>query len=132
MNTHTISTNDPARPLADSGALIQHPGQTALQTATRVVRDCRPQEVARHLSNAMRLADACVIADIECGGIPVGTDMGGLKLYDLRPMVDPREMPDTVVDMNRQAIDWALQRGLITRHTLRAGLTVRLNRHLVP
>ena len=59
---------------------------------------------------AMRIADAAVVADIESYGVPIGG-----RVYDVSPMLDPREHAPQVVDMAREAIDYALERGLVQR-----------------
>jgi hypothetical protein len=84
------------------------------------------------IARALKIADAAVVSEIECNAVAAGRDEAGNKLYDLRPMVDPHEVPPQVQDMHQQAIDWALERGLIARHSQSAGLTVRINRHMVP
>jgi hypothetical protein len=83
------------------------------------------------IARALKIADAAVVSDIECNAVAAGRDDQGRELFDLRPMVDPREVPQEVQDMHQQAIDFALDRGLIVAHSKRYGLTVRINRHLV-
>jgi hypothetical protein len=70
---------------------------------------------------AHQLADRACIADIETEAI-AQTDAQGRKWHDTRPMLDPREMPDDCVEMNRQALDYARQRGLISPHPQHAHL----------
>jgi hypothetical protein len=64
---------------------------------------------------AHRLAEAYVVSDIEsaCTRTP---DEQRRWWWDTRVMLDPREQPDDVLEMNRQALDYAAERGLITRH----------------
>jgi hypothetical protein len=83
------------------------------------------------IARALKIADAAVTADIECNAVAAGRDEQGRELFDLRPMVDPREVPQEVQDMHQQAIDFAIERGLIAAHSQRTPLTVRINRHLV-
>ena len=59
---------------------------------------------------AHHLADLYVIADIETGGVRVD------GWWDIRPMLDPRELCDESIDMNRQALDYARRRGLVHAH----------------
>lgn len=62
------------------------------------------------------LADRACIADIETNCIAQRPDEQGRRWYDTRPMLDPREMPDHLIDMNRQALDYARARGLVSAH----------------
>lgn len=64
---------------------------------------------------AHQLADRAVVTDIESDGI-AQTDEHGRKWYDTRPMLDEREMPADFVEMNRQALEYAQQRGLVIPH----------------
>jgi hypothetical protein len=70
---------------------------------------------------AHQLADRACIADIETEAI-AHTDEQGHKWHDTRPMLDPREMPDDFIEMNRQALDYAHERGLISPHPQHAHL----------
>jgi hypothetical protein len=70
---------------------------------------------------AHQLADRACIADIETEAI-AQTDAQGRKWHDTRPMLDPREMPDDCVEMNRQALAYAHERGLISPHPQHAHL----------
>ena len=70
---------------------------------------------------AHQLADRACISDIETEAI-AHTDEHGRKWHDTRPMLDPREMPDDFIEMNRQALDYAHQRGLISPHPQHAHL----------
>lgn len=63
---------------------------------------------------AHQLADRASVADIECHGVQVHTH--GQRWYDTRPMLDRHEYCDQSIDMARQAIDYALQRGLVEPH----------------
>lgn len=66
-------------------------------------------------SAAHRLADASVITDIESEGF-IHDDVDGQRWYDTRPMLDPREHCDEVIDQAALAIGYALDRGLVERH----------------
>lgn len=77
-------------------------------------------DVTINLARCARLADRAAVADIE-GHCPVET-LDGVKWYDLRPMLDPREFSPECIDMSREAIDHALVRGLVKRHPEHAHL----------
>lgn len=66
------------------------------------------------IKQAFAIANAAVVADIESEGVQVV--LGGWTFYDTRPMTDAREHGPEVVDMLRQAIDYALQAGLAMQH----------------
>lgn len=66
------------------------------------------------LAEALQIADRAVLCDIESDA--VAEQMHGQRWYDTRPMLDPRERPDDLIEMARQAIDYAVQRGLVERH----------------
>lgn len=68
----------------------------------------------------LRIADRAVVSDVETMGVPVQHADG--RWYDCRPMLDPREQPDSLVDMAREAIAWGLQRGLLVAHAYVPGL----------
>lgn len=65
------------------------------------------------VANALRIADAAVVCDIEseCAFF----QEGGHRWYDTRPMLDEREHCPEVIDMARQALDYADRRGLVRR-----------------
>lgn len=65
---------------------------------------------------AYQLADRACISDIEAEAVAAPIGAGVLRWYDTRPMLDPRELADDFVERNRQAIGYALGRGLIMRH----------------
>lgn len=65
-------------------------------------------------TTAHQIADRAVICDIECEGI--STQLDGQCWYDVRPMLDPREVCDDVAEMNRQALGYAIARGLVGVH----------------
>jgi hypothetical protein len=75
---------------------------------------------------AHKLADRAVISDIESEGHPQ-TDEHGRKWYDTRPMLDERELPSDFVEMNRQALQYASERGLTMPHPT-APYLVRITR----
>jgi len=64
---------------------------------------------------ATRLADRAAVCDVETEGIRV-RDFGAGRWYDTRPMLDEREHSPEGVDMLREAIAYALQRGLAQAH----------------
>lgn len=70
---------------------------------------------------AHRIADAACIADLESGATPQ-TDAHGQRWYDTRPMFDPREVPDTIADMYREALDYLILRRAVEAHPLHAHL----------
>lgn len=64
---------------------------------------------------AHNLAAQAVVCDIESNCLHV--DLGdGQRWYDTRPMLDPREQPDDVIEMTTQALQWADRHAVITRH----------------
>jgi hypothetical protein len=65
---------------------------------------------------AHRIADAAIVSDIECFCCSVQSPFSTARWYDTRPMLDPNEHADEVVDMNIQALEYADVRGLISRH----------------
>lgn len=70
---------------------------------------------------AFAIADQAVVADVETNALMVGVLADGRRLYDVRPLLDPREQPPEVLDMARQAVDYGVARGLLT-HTDTAGV----------
>jgi len=70
---------------------------------------------------AHQIADRAVVADIESECVAVADDTGR-GWWDTRVMLDPREMPDDFIEMARQAIEYAHQRGLIRSHPQHAHL----------
>ena len=71
-----------------------------------------------------RIADAAVIADIETACVRTGP--AAHRLWDTRPMLDPREHCPESIDMAELALLYAELRGLITIDTLHPHL-VRIN-----
>lgn len=71
------------------------------------------------------IADRAAVADIESEA--VGVHLYTQRWYDVRPMLDMRERSAACSDMNREALDYALMRGLIVRHHADAHL-VRITR----
>ena len=67
------------------------------------------------LSRGLALANRAVVETIECECIRVHLPEGGIW-YDTRPMLDPREHAPEVIDMAREALDYALQSQLAFRH----------------
>lgn len=70
---------------------------------------------AEFAATQQRLADQAAVCDIQSESHGY-VDADGRRWYDTRPMLDPREHADEVIDMARVAIDYALHRGLISRH----------------
>lgn len=70
---------------------------------------------------AHKIADQSVLCDIESNALPF-TDAQGVAWHDTSTMLDPREQPDAVIDMAREAIDYALNRGLVRPHPQHAHL----------
>lgn len=73
-----------------------------------------PVLMSELVRRALMLADQAVIADIESEGF--GMHFEGMNWYDVRPMLDEREHSLQVIDMAREALEYARQRGLIARH----------------
>jgi hypothetical protein len=63
---------------------------------------------------AYTLADRACVCDIECNALPTNVD--GQGWFDIRAMLDPRELCDETIDMMDQALTYAAQRGLFKRH----------------
>lgn len=76
------------------------------------------------IAQAFRIANAAVITDIETTAARVNGGTG--RWYDIRPMLDPREQCSEFIDMNSQAIAYALAVGLVTADPTHAHL-VRIN-----
>ena len=72
------------------------------------------------LRDSLRIADAAVLADVESGAVPVHID--GARWHDTRPMLDPREHCDDVLEMTRLALGYAIARGLVERHAAQGHL----------
>lgn len=70
---------------------------------------------------AHQLAERACVTDIETEAV-AQTDEHGRRWYDTRPMLDPREMSDDLIEMNVQALAYAHQRGVISPHPLHAHL----------
>lgn len=75
---------------------------------------------------AHRIADRACVADIETEAV-AQTDAQGQRWYDTRPMLDPREQCDDNVEMARQALAYAHDRGLTSAHP-QHGYLVRIAR----
>jgi hypothetical protein len=67
------------------------------------------------LRQTFTIANRAAIADIEteCVAITLGD---GLRWYDTRPMIDPREHCGELLDMATQTLAYADAAGLIARH----------------
>lgn len=59
------------------------------------------------------LAEAAVVADIECEGISVSGGSTLPRTWDVRPMLDVREHHPISIDMNALGLAYAEWRGLI-------------------
>jgi hypothetical protein len=70
---------------------------------------------------AFAIADAAVVSDVETNAVLVGGLSDGRRLYDVRPMLDPREQPPEVIDMAQQAVNYGLARGILAQ-TEQAGV----------
>lgn len=64
---------------------------------------------------AFAIADAAVVSDVETNALLVGGLSYGRLLYDVRPMLDPREQPQEVIDMAQQAVNYGLARGILAK-----------------
>lgn len=67
-----------------------------------------------HMSQAIRLANALVVADVQSYGHSVQID--GATWWDVRPMVDPNEHAPQAIDQSRMVIDYGLGVGLLVAH----------------
>jgi len=65
-------------------------------------------------SSARHIAERAVISDIESDGIAVEFD--GVRYYDIRPLVDLREVPGELLDMASEALAYALGAGIFEAH----------------
>ena len=81
---------------------------------------------ANLVAQAFRLANRAVVSDIQDGGIKVRQPDGSIW-WDTRPMVDPHEHDPIVIDMAKQAIDYALDAGLVVRHAFEPHLVRIVN-----
>lgn len=90
--------------------------------STAHINAVQAAELVRH---GLQIADRAVVSDIELSA----TSVPGQHhcWYDIRSMLDEREHSSPVVDMNTQALDYALLRGLIQRHADQTHL-VRITR----
>ena len=83
------------------------------------------------LLQALRIAKLAVVSDVKCGA-PCVTLGDGVRWYDTRPMLDPREQPPEWIDMASQAIAFGLASNALAQHPGQAHL-VRIvkQRHVV-
>jgi hypothetical protein len=66
---------------------------------------------------ALALADRSVVCDVESeGNLVVMPD--GSRWWDIRPMFNPHEHCNEVIDMARQAVSYGLARGVLFGHPL--------------
>jgi hypothetical protein len=77
---------------------------------------------------AFSIADAAVVSDIETNGISMGALPDGRRIYDVRPMLDPREQPPEVLDMVNQAVSYGMARGLLASTDQAGILAIRSDR----
>jgi hypothetical protein len=78
------------------------------------------------VKQAFLLANRAVVSDIMSEAHKVrGSD--GRTWWDTRPMLDVHEHDPLVVDMARQAIDYALAAGLVTQHAFEPHLVRIVN-----
>jgi hypothetical protein len=86
--------------------------------------DINAVQLAEVVRMGTQIADAAVLADIRSFGVMVFEHQ--LAWYDVRPMLDQRERSLQCVDMATMALQYALVRGLVRRHSQHAHL-VRIN-----
>jgi hypothetical protein len=88
--------------------------------------DINPVQAAELIRRSLMLADRAVVADVEelCPAMYIA----GVTWIDVRPLLDERELSMECIDLNREALDYALMRGLIARHPDHVHL-VRVARH---
>jgi len=66
------------------------------------------------MAEGLRIGNSYIISDIEVNGCAVKLE--GLRWWDIRPMVDPREHAPQVIDQAEQALRYALGVGLVAQH----------------
>lgn len=71
---------------------------------------------------SLQIADRAVIGDIESEGTKLTGDDPNAGYWDISAMLNPNEQPPEVIDMNTQAIEYALERGLVRSHDVRPNL----------
>jgi hypothetical protein len=79
---------------------------------------------------ALAIADAAVVAEIECECIDTQLDDDcppTWRWYDTRAMFSQHEHSPQCIDMSTEALDYALTRGLVVRHPVQQHL-VRITR----
>lgn len=67
------------------------------------------------LAQALRIAKAAVISDVECHGQAVRLQ-GGQLWYDVGALLDPNEQPEPCIDMAREALAFGFAVGAISQH----------------
>lgn len=67
------------------------------------------------LGMALAIANRAAICDIETECVAT-TDAAGVRWYDTRPMLDPREHSGEIIDMAVEVLLFAAESGLIRRH----------------
>lgn len=72
-------------------------------------------DTVKRIRSAFKLADRYAVSDIETQAVSLrGPD--GTRWYDTRVMLDPREHEPRSLDMAQDAIEYAIERELATRH----------------
>lgn len=87
--------------------------------------DISALQAAELIRRSMLIADRAVVSDVE--ELCPSFQLGGVTWIDVRPLLDERELSLECIDLNREALDYALMRGLIARHPEHAHL-VRIAR----
>ena len=75
-------------------------------------------EILEQIRRAFELANDYVICDIECNCTATTVAGSSARWYDTCSMLDSNELSDQAVDMNRQALAYADEAGLIERHRI--------------
>lgn len=81
--------------------------------------DINAVQAAELVRRSLCIADRAVVADIETEADPVPGSPGW---WDVRSMLSEREHGPQIIDMNREALDYAVMRGLAQRHPEHAHL----------
>jgi hypothetical protein len=73
------------------------------------------------LRTGVRIADQAVVADIETNTVLLEDELG-TRWHDITSMLSEHEQPPEFIDMNAEALAWAIARGLVLQHPLNAHL----------
>jgi len=86
------------------------------QTLDRLTSDPTQHHLSglEHITLALRIANRCVITDLQSNCQSV--QLGDLTWLDTRAMLDEREHCGEVLDLHREAVAYALDAQLVTRH----------------